>query len=218
MTRLFEDIAKRTLEESAAHLAIIYNQVTGVGATVVHAWGHTTDDESRLQQAFKASEMLQEADPVHFIEDVQHDPYIDAVFAREENVQSAALFRLEMKDQFIVVAFGFPTPREFGRCGQSSRSRTSFPRLVTWRQPSGNKLSSGLTSNRPSENTVISMSAQTYPGSDGNRAGFPLMTAGWAVPAAGPGALAPLGTPGNGSQLLAPCPNSISAPVGQQVA
>lgn len=115
MTRLFEDIAKRTLDESAAQLAVIYSQVTERGANVLHAWGHTPYGD--LQEAFNAPKMLQEPDPVHFIYDVRNDPFIDAAFAREENLQSAALFRLEMKDQLIVVAFGFPTTREFAQCG-----------------------------------------------------------------------------------------------------
>ena len=118
MTRLFEDISRRTLVESAAQLAIIYNQVTGWGANVLHAWGQTADgDDGRLQRAFNASKMLQEADSVRFIGDVRNDLFIDAAFATEENLQSAAMFRLEMKDQHIVVALGFTTPREFAHCG-----------------------------------------------------------------------------------------------------
>src|SRR5262249_42880642 len=52
-------------------------------------------------------------DPVHFVQDVNHDELIYDHYAREEGLRSAALFRLETKDQSIVIAFGFSTQRDF---------------------------------------------------------------------------------------------------------
>jgi GAF domain-containing protein len=118
VTRLFEDIARRTLEESEAQLAVIFSQVTEWGANVLYTCGHITDgDEAHFQGAFNPSRMLREPDPVHFILDVHNDPLINREFARKANLQSAAMFRLEMKDQLIVVALGFPVVREFAHCG-----------------------------------------------------------------------------------------------------
>src|SRR4051812_48288976 len=96
----------------------MYGQVTEVGATVLHEWGHHGQaDDDRLRGAFNTPRMLGEPDPVHFIRDVHKDPFIDAAYAREETLQSAAIFRLEMKDQLIVVAFGFTAARDFAHCG-----------------------------------------------------------------------------------------------------
>jgi GAF domain-containing protein len=118
VTRLFEDIAKRVVKESGARVVVMYGQVTEVGASVLHAWGHQGEaDKVRLWDAFRAPMMLEESDPVHFIRDAHGDPFIDGTYAREENLQSAALFRLHMKDQVIVVAFGFAAARDFSNFG-----------------------------------------------------------------------------------------------------
>ena len=57
--------------------------------------------------------MLAEDNPVYLVPNTSDNCFIDSDYAKDEGLQSAALFRLEMKDQLMVVAFGFSTPRTF---------------------------------------------------------------------------------------------------------
>jgi hypothetical protein len=119
VTRLFDEAFRnRVLRESDARVVVMYGQVTDVDATVLAAWEPNGDaDEERSREAFGAAKMLEAVAPVYFIHDVAEDPFLDAAFAQEKSLKSAALFRLEMKNQLVIVAFGFTTDRDFSRCG-----------------------------------------------------------------------------------------------------